>query len=115
MDQSRGETTAIRASALSKRYGSRQAVVDLDLEVETGELFSLLGPNGAGKTTTIKMLCCLLRPTDGTATVMGHDIRTDPIAVKQVIGVSPQETAVAPNLNAWENLALIGGLHGLDK
>jgi ABC-2 type transport system ATP-binding protein len=78
-------------------------------------LFSLLGPNGAGKTTTIKMLCCLLRPSGGTASILGHDISADPLAVKQVIGVSPQETAVAPNLNAWENLGLMAGLHGIDR
>ena len=107
--------SAVRASGLSKNFGSRRAVTNLDLDIAPGELFSLLGPNGAGKTTTIKMLCCLTRPSDGTAAIMGHDIRTDPIAVKQVIGVSPQETAVAPNLNAWENLGLMAGLHGIDK
>ena len=115
MSQSESETVAIRTSGLSRRFGSREAVAGLDLVVECGELFSLLGPNGAGKTTTIKMLCCLLRPTGGTASIMGRDIITEPIAVKQIIGVSPQETAIAPNLNAWENLALIAGLHGLDK
>ena len=83
--------------------------------MERGELFSLLGPNGAGKTTTIRMLCCLLRPSSGTATVMGHDVGEDPLAVKQIIGISPQETAIAENLNARENLALIGGVHGGGK
>ena len=68
-----------------------------------------------GKTTTIRMLCCLLAPTAGTASIMGHDIRDDPIGVKQVIGVSPQETAIAPNLTAWQNLALMAGLHGIDR
>ena len=115
MSRSENEVVAIRTSGLSRRFGSRDAVAELDLEVERGELFSLLGPNGAGKTTTIKMLCCLLRPTGGTATILGHDICNEPIAVKQIIGVSPQETAIAPNLNARENLALIAGLHGLDK
>ena len=95
--------------------GEFVAVDGIDLAVREGELFSLLGPNGAGKTTTIKMLCCLLRPTRGTATIMGHDIRSDVLAVKQLIAVSPQETAVAPNLNAWENLSLMAGLHGVDK
>jgi ABC-2 type transport system ATP-binding protein len=109
----RGE--AIRTTGLAKTFGDRVAVGGLDLGVETGELFSLLGPNGAGKTTTIRMLCCLLRPSRGTASVMGYDIRTDPLAVKQVIGVSPQETAIAPNLDAWENLRLIAGLHGIDR
>jgi len=105
-------TTAIRVDRLCKHFGDHVAVDGVDLEVAGGELFSLLGPNGAGKTTTIRMLCCLLRPTAGSATVMGHDIATDPIAVKQVIGVSPQETAVAPNLTARENLELMAGLHG---
>jgi ABC-2 type transport system ATP-binding protein len=91
------------------------AVDGIDLSVAPGELFSLLGPNGAGKTTTIKMLCCLLRPTGGTATVMGHDVRQDPLAVKRVIAVSPQETAIAEHLTARENLSLMARLHGLGK
>jgi ABC-2 type transport system ATP-binding protein len=109
------DPVAIRTVGLRKSFGAHTAVAGLDLSVGTGELFALLGPNGAGKTTTIKMLCCLLRPTGGTATILGHDIATDALAVKQVIGVSPQETAVAPNLNAWENLALMAGLHGIDR
>jgi ABC-2 type transport system ATP-binding protein len=72
----------------------------VNLAVKEGELFSLLGPNGAGKTTTIKMLCCLLKPSSGTGTIMGHDIEKDRIAVKKVIDISPQETAVAEHLNA---------------
>ncbi len=108
-------SAAVRASALSRTFGPLTAVDGVDLEVATGELFSLLGPNGAGKTTTIRMLCCLLRPSSGTATVMGHDIRADPLSVKRVIDVSPQETAVAEHLNAWENLSLMAGLHGVDK
>ena len=116
MGDSETETvTAIRADALSRRFGDHLAVDQVDLEIASGELFSLLGPNGAGKTTTIRMLCCLLRPTSGSATIMGHDIRTAPLAVKQVIAVSPQETAVAPNLTARENLELIAGLHGHDR
>ncbi len=105
---------AIETSAISRSFGDFVAVDGIDLSVAPGELFSLLGPNGAGKTTTIRMLCCLLRPTSGTAAIMGHDVRKDPLAVKQVIGVSPQETAVAPNLNVWENLRLMAGLHGID-
>jgi ABC-2 type transport system ATP-binding protein len=106
---------AIQTLGLSRRFGDHLAVSPIDLEVRAGELFSLLGPNGAGKTTTIRMLCCLLRPSSGTALVMGHDIGTEPLDVKQLIGVSPQETAVAPNLTARENLALMAGLHGVDK
>lgn len=107
-------TPAIETNGLSKQFGDLVAVDSIDLTVEPGELFALLGPNGAGKTTTIKMLCCLIRPTSGTATVLGHDVRTDPLSVKQAINVSPQETAIAEHLNSWENLALIAGLHGID-
>ena len=106
---------AIQASGLSKTFKDLRAVDGLNLSVHPGELFSLLGPNGAGKTTTLKMLCCLLRPSSGTATIMGHDIRKDALAVKQIIDISPQETALAGNLNAWENLSLIGRSHGIDK
>ncbi len=107
--------SAIQTVGLSRSFDDLVAVDGIDLSVERGELFSLLGPNGAGKTTTIKMLCCLLRPTGGTATIMGHDIREDPLAVKRVIAVSPQETAIAEHLDAWENLSLMAGLHGFDK
>ncbi len=108
------DVVAIRTAGLLKTFGDHVAVDGIDLSVASGELFSLLGPNGAGKTTTIKMLCCLLRPSAGTASIMGHDVVDEPLLVKQVIGVSPQETAIAPNLNAWENLQLIAGLHGVD-
>ena len=110
-----GNGFAIQTSSLSRTFGKFVAVDGIDLNIERGELFSLLGPNGAGKTTTIKMLCCLLRPTGGTATIMGYDIQKDPLSVKRVIDVSPQETAIAERLNAWENLTLMAGLHGLDK
>ena len=106
---------AIQTVSITRKFGNLVSVDGVDLSVKEGELFSLLGPNGAGKTTTIKMLCCLLKPTSGTATIMGHDIQKDPIAVKQVIDISPQETAIAEHLNARENLSLIGGIHGVEK
>ena len=106
-------TLDIQAVGLTRSFGDHLAVDHLDLGVAPGELFSLLGPNGAGKTTTIKMLCGLLRPTSGTAIVRGFDITKHPLDVKRVIGVSPQETAVAPNLSASENLRLMAGLHGI--
>ena len=106
---------AIQTFSISRKFGDIIAVNSIDLSIKEGELFSLLGPNGAGKTTVIKMLCCLLRPSSGTATIMGHDTQKDPIAVKQVIDVSPQETAIAEHLNAWENLSLMGGIHGFGK
>jgi ABC-2 type transport system ATP-binding protein len=111
----KGNSFAIQTTSISRAFGELVAVDGIDLSVYHGELFSLLGPNGAGKTTTIKMLCCLLKPTGGTATIMGHDIQKDPLSVKSVIDVSPQETAIAERLNAWENLTLMAGLHGLDK
>jgi len=110
-----GNRFAIQTFSLSRKFGELVAVDGIDLSIKEGELFSLLGPNGAGKTTAIKMLCCLLRPSSGTATVMGHDIHKDPMAVKQIIDVSPQETAIAEHLNAWENLSLIGGIRGSAK
>jgi ABC-2 type transport system ATP-binding protein len=106
---------AIETKGLSKRFGDLTAVDGVDLTIERGELFALLGPNGAGKTTTIKMLCCLVRPTSGTARVMGHDVRSDPLSVKQVVDISPQETAIAEHLNAWENLELMAGLNAVDR
>ncbi|MDH3306085.1 MAG: ATP-binding cassette domain-containing protein [Acidimicrobiia bacterium] len=109
------ESPAIQTVALTKRFGGIVAVDRVDLTVERGELFSLLGPNGAGKTTTIKMLCCLTRPTGGSASIMGHDIAKAPLSVKAVIDVSPQETAIAGNLSATENLMLMARLHGFDK
>ena len=106
---------AIQTTALTKRYGKLTAVDGLDLNVGQGELFSLLGVNGAGKTTTIKMLTCLTRPTTGDALVGGFSITKEPDRVKALIGVSPQETAVAPNLSVKENLELICGIHGFSK
>lgn len=106
---------AIQTFGLSRKFGDLIAVNNINLSIKEGELFSLLGPNGAGKTTAIRMLCCLLRPSSGTATIMGRDINEDPMAVKQIIDVSPQETAIAEHLNAWENLRLIGGIRGLAK
>jgi ABC-2 type transport system ATP-binding protein len=113
--ETNGNRFAIQTFSLSRKFGDLVAVDGIDLSIKEGELFSLLGPNGAGKTTAIKMLCCLLEPSSGTATVMGRDIRENPMAVKQIIDVSPQETAIAEHLNAWENLSLIGGIRGLAK
>ncbi|MDJ0767936.1 MAG: ATP-binding cassette domain-containing protein [Ilumatobacter sp.] len=106
---------AIQTRDLTRNFGELVAVDGVDLTVRHGELFSILGPNGAGKTTTIKLLCGLLRPTSGSARVMGHDISENPLAVKQVIAVSPQETAVAEHLSARENLELMAGLHGIER
>ena len=106
---------AIQTKGLVKRYKKLTAVDGLDLEIPQGELFSLLGVNGAGKTTAIKMLSCLTRPTEGDALVEGFSVVKEPEQVKRLIGVSPQETAVAPNLSVKENLELICGIHGFSK
>ncbi len=106
---------AIKTINLTKKYKDVTAVDHLNLQIRQGELFSLLGVNGAGKTTTIKMLSCLTKPDSGDAFVGGYSIVRDAQHVKAVIGVSPQETAVAPNLSVQENLALMCGLHGFSK
>ena len=106
---------AIETTGLTKKYKDLIAVDRLDLNIKEGELFSLLGVNGAGKTTTIKMLCGLTSPTAGDARIAGKSILTEIAAVKECIAVSPQETAVAPNLTAKENLMLMAELHDLSK
>ena len=105
----------IKTIELVKHYKNLTAVNKLNLEIRQGELFSLLGVNGAGKTTTIKMLTCLTKPSNGDAFVGGYSITTQSEQVKQLIGVSPQETAVAPNLTVKENLELICGIYGFSK
>lgn len=106
---------AIKTTGLTKKYKEITAVDDLNLEIKNGELFSLLGVNGAGKTTTIKMLSTLTLPTKGDAVVSGESIISSPNLVKERIGVSPQETAVAPSLSVKENLTLMCDVHGLKK
>ena len=106
---------AIQTMALVKRYKNLTAVDHVSLEIRQGELFSLLGVNGAGKTTMIKMLTCLTKPSEGDALVGGYSVTGQPEQVKRLIGVSPQETAVAPNLSVKENLELICGIHGFSK
>ena len=106
---------AIHTINLEKRYKEITAVDQLNLEVRHGELFALLGVNGAGKTSTIKMLTGLTKPTTGEAWVAGYNIISELSKVKPLIGVSPQETAVAPNLTVKENLAFICGIHGFTR
>jgi ABC-2 type transport system ATP-binding protein len=107
------DTIAIKTQNLTKRFGNRTAVNDLNIQIKQGEIFSLLGTNGAGKTTTIKMLCCLLQPTSGHAEIKGFSIKEKPLTIKEIIGVSPQETAIAGHLSSRENLLLMGGVSGL--
>lgn len=106
---------AIVMDNLTKCFANRMAVNHLSLTIGQGEIFTLLGQNGAGKTTTIRMLCGLLRPSEGDAILMGHSVSREPEAVKQVINLSPQETAVAPKLSVKENLELIARLYGASR
>ena len=106
---------AIECKGLRKEYPGKLAVKGLELAVAEGEFFSLLGVNGAGKTTTIRMLTCLTRPSAGDATLMGHSVVTDAAGVREVTGLSPQETAVAGNLTVRENLLLMAELYGTPR
>lgn len=106
---------AIETINLCKRYGLKEVVKDLNLSIEDGELFALLGVNGAGKTTTIKMLSCLIKPYSGDALLEGYSINDNSQKVKEITNVSPQETAIAPNLTVKENLELIAKIYGINK
>lgn len=106
---------AIRTANLTKKYKDIIAVDNLNLKVKKGELMSLLGVNGAGKTTTVKMLSCLTEPTSGDAFINGKSICKDAADVKNIIAVSPQETAVATGLSVRENLEFICGVYRFSK
>jgi ABC-2 type transport system ATP-binding protein len=104
---------AIEVLNLHRAFGDTQAVQGVSFKVQPGEIFSLLGPNGAGKTTIISMLSCLLHLDEGEARVMGHSIREDPMGVKSVLGVVPQEIALYEDLTAHENLTFWGKMYDL--
>jgi ABC-2 type transport system ATP-binding protein len=105
----------IEVENIVKKFGDNAAVNGVNLQVEEGELFGLLGVNGAGKTTLIRILCGLLKPTDGVAYIMGKSILTDMDKIKQYVAISPQETSVAPNLTVKENLTFFAQIYGCDK
>lgn len=107
--------TAIETHGLTKRYGTVTALDGMTLSVKEGELLGLLGVNGAGKSTAIKLLSCLTDADEGTAKLGGFDTKKETAEVKRIIGVSPQETAVARKLSVRENLSLIAGIHGAGK
>ncbi|MCF6377791.1 ATP-binding cassette domain-containing protein [Nocardioides KLBMP 9356] len=107
--------TAVRATGLVKTFGDHRAVDGVDLEVHRGEVFGVLGPNGAGKTTMLKMLATLLPIDGGTGEVFGHDVRTEPHLVRQLLGVTGQYASVDENLTATENLRLFARLQGLGR
>lgn len=103
----------IEIRGLCKYYGQLKAVDQLDLTVETGEIFGLLGPNGAGKTTTVRILTTLARPTAGKVFVNGREVTRHSVQVKKEFGVVPQQLNVDVELTAWENMELHGMLHGI--
>ena len=106
---------AITINSLTKTYGTKNAVDHVSFSIQETELFGLLGVNGAGKTTLIKMLSCLTKPSSGDATLLGKSIINEPEQVRTAIAVSPQETAIEPNLTVRENLELMAGVHGFNK
>jgi len=106
---------AVTTTGLTRRFGEVTAVDHVDLTVRHGEVFGLLGRNGAGKTTTIKMLITLLRPTEGTASIAGYDIVTQPARVRSVIGYVPQMVSADPSLTARENLTVFARLHHVPR
>lgn len=107
--------SAITITNLTKRFNGITAVDNLSLEIGWGELFGILGPNGAGKSTTVNILNTLLEPTEGSATVDGHDVVFDPEGVREVIGVCPQEPAFYRFLTGEENITLMGEMHLVPK
>ena len=102
---------AIETNKLTKKYKDKVAVKEVDLSINQGELFALLGTNGAGKTTTIKMLSGLILPTSGDITIENMDMKKDVYKIKEILNVSPQETAIAPNLTVKENLEFMAGVY----
>lgn len=106
---------SIQARDLVKDYGKQRAVDGIDLDVAEGEFYGFLGPNGAGKSTTIKMLTGMLRPTSGQMLVAGYDMASQPLEVKRVIGILPEETSLYERLTAREMLLFAGQMYGLGR
>ncbi|MDD1708781.1 MAG: ATP-binding cassette domain-containing protein [Methanoregulaceae archaeon] len=108
-------TAVIHASGLTKVFGNSIAVDHISFDVQKGEIFGFLGPNGAGKTTTTRMLTGVIPPDTGTATILGHDIRSEAVLAKQGFGVVPETSNAYTDLTAWQNLMLMGELYGLPR
>lgn len=106
---------AIETNNLTKRYKNFTAVNSLNLTVPNKTIFGMLGPNGAGKTTTIKMLTCLIQPTEGTATVGGYDIKKNPNEVRNLLGMVPQQVSLYKDLTVFENAELCADFYGVDE
>ena len=108
-------TTVIEVQGLTRRFGDLLAVDHVDFVVETGEIFGFLGPNGAGKTTTVRMLTGVIEPTEGTATIQGHDIVKAPSSSREHLGIVPEEANVYLDLSVWQNLMFIAELYGISR
>jgi len=105
--------SSISIQGLTRKFNSFTAVDNLNLEIATGEVFGLLGPNGAGKTTTIRMLACLIAPTEGSAMVAGYDIRRDPLKVRQSVGILTENPSLYERLTAYENMNFFAEAYGV--
>ncbi len=106
---------AIEAQGLTRRYGPTTAVDHVSFSVRRGEIFGFLGPNGAGKSTTVRMLTGYVAPSEGTATLDGHDILTDALAARQRVGVVPEEASVYQDLTVWQNVMLMAELYTVTR
>ena len=107
--------TVIEVKGLARKFGDLVAVDHVEFGVYQGETFGFLGPNGAGKTTTVRMLTGVIDPTEGTATIQGHDIRKEPLLSRAHIAVVPEEANVYPDLSVWQNLILMAELYGVAR
>ncbi|MEV7237136.1 ATP-binding cassette domain-containing protein [Streptomyces sp. NPDC051020] len=110
-----GDHPAIEARGLVKVYGENRALDGIDLTIRRGQVFGFLGPNGAGKTTTIRILATLTRPDGGTARVLGHDVLTEADAIRSQVAVTGQFASLDEDLTGYENLLILGRLHGLSR
>ncbi|MCK4590845.1 MAG: ATP-binding cassette domain-containing protein, partial [Candidatus Latescibacteria bacterium] len=115
MNDKNAHQQAIEVESLTKYYGELLAVDDVHFTVRKGEVFGFLGPNGAGKTTTVRMLTGILKPSDGTAIIMGYDIWKEALDAKQLMGIVPEMSNAYIDLSAWNNLMLMGELYGVPK
>jgi len=106
--------SVIETEGLTKRFGSFTAVDHLSFEVREGEVFGLLGPNGAGKTTTIRILACLVSPSEGSAKVLGHDITSDSLRIREVVGILTENPSLYERLTAYENMDFFAEAYGLE-